>query len=151
MHCTVRFWNTFSPSNICYYDFRHLDCGQHVSAISSRATKTFGFLRQNLSLVSRETKESAYKTLMRPKMEYAAPVWNPYTQNCDRLNRDEKRIAVIGFVGVGETRIMCARCWMNCDGEIWKRGGSRLLWHSFTKSIQAPLALMDQNTHASVA
>ena len=55
-----------------------LDWGQHISKISSKATKTFGFLRRNLAFAPRHTKEVAYKTLVRPKLEYAAPIWHPY-------------------------------------------------------------------------
>ena len=40
--------------------------GQHISEISSKATKTFGFLRRNLAFATRDTKEVAYKTLVRP-------------------------------------------------------------------------------------
>ena len=39
----------------------NLDCGQHVSEISCKATKTMGFLRRNLALAPRHTKEVAYK------------------------------------------------------------------------------------------
>ena len=56
----------------------NLDWGQHVSEISFKATKTMGFLRRNLALAPRHTKEVAYKTLVRPQLEYAAPIWNPY-------------------------------------------------------------------------
>ena len=56
----------------------NLDWGQHVSEISCKATKTMGFLRHNLALAPRHTKEVAYKTLVRPQLEYAAPIWNPY-------------------------------------------------------------------------
>ena len=45
--------------------------GQHISDISSKATKTLGFLRWNLVFVPRGTKEVAYKSLVRPKLEYA--------------------------------------------------------------------------------
>ena len=38
----------------------------HVSEISCKASKTMGFLRRNLSLTPRHTKEIAYKTLVRP-------------------------------------------------------------------------------------
>ena len=55
-----------------------LDWGQHISEISSKATKTLGFLRRNLAFAPRHTKEVAYKTLVRPKLEYAAPIWHPY-------------------------------------------------------------------------
>ena len=49
-----------------------------ISEISSKATKTLGFLRRNLAFAPRHTKEVAYKTLVRPKLEYAAPIWHPY-------------------------------------------------------------------------
>ena len=56
----------------------NMDWGQHVSEISSKATKTLGFLRRSLAFAPRSTKEVAYKTLVRPKLEYAAPIWSPH-------------------------------------------------------------------------
>ena len=56
----------------------NMDWGHNISDISSKATKTFGFLQRNLVFAPRSTKEFAYKTLVRPKLEYAAPVWSPY-------------------------------------------------------------------------
>ena len=53
----------------------------HISDISSKATKTLGFLRRNLVFAPRGTKEVAYKTLVRPKLEYAAPTWSPYCKS----------------------------------------------------------------------
>ena len=38
----------------------NLDWGRHVSEISCKATKTMGFLRRNLALAPRHTKEVAY-------------------------------------------------------------------------------------------
>ena len=55
-----------------------MDWGQHISEISSKATKTLGFLRRNLAFAPQSTKEVAYKTLVQPKLEYAAPIWSPY-------------------------------------------------------------------------
>ena len=51
-----------------------LDWGQHVSEITSSATTTLGFLRRNLAFAPRQTKDVAYKTLIRPKLEYATPI-----------------------------------------------------------------------------
>ena len=53
----------------------NLDWGQHISEITCKATKTFGFLRRNLALAPRHTKEVAYKSLVRPQLEYAAPIF----------------------------------------------------------------------------
>ena len=39
---------------------------------------TLGFPRCSLAFAPRHTKEVAYKTLVRPKLEYAAPIWHPY-------------------------------------------------------------------------
>ena len=61
-----------------------LDWDQHISEISAKATKTMGFLRRNLAFAprhTRHTREVAYKTLVRPKLEYAAPIWHPYHES----------------------------------------------------------------------
>ena len=75
-HSINKDWNRFSQ-NILELLLQILDWGQHVSEISCKATKTMGFLRRNLALASRHTKEDAYKTLVRPQIEYAAPIWHP--------------------------------------------------------------------------
>ena len=59
----------------------NMDWGQNISEISSNATKTLGFLRRNLAFAPRSTKEVAYKTLVWPKLEYAASIWSP----CSKL------------------------------------------------------------------
>ena len=73
----------------------NLDCGQHVSEISCKATKTMGFLQRNLALAPRHTKEVVYKTLVRPQLEYAAPIWNPYhklqIQEVEKVQRTAAR------------------------------------------------------------
>ena len=58
----------------------NLEWGQHVSEISSKATKTLGFLRRNLALAPQHTKKVAYQTLVRPQLEYAVPIWHPYNE-----------------------------------------------------------------------
>ena len=54
----------------------NMDWGQHISDISSKATKILDFLRRNLAFAPRSTKEVAHKTLVRPKLDYAAPIWS---------------------------------------------------------------------------
>ena len=66
----------------------NMDWGQHVSEISSKATETLGFPRRNLAFAPRSTKEVAYKTLVRPKLEYAAPIWSPHSKL--QINQIEK-------------------------------------------------------------
>ena len=49
-------------------------------ACLSWSYKDTGFSAENLLWSYRETKEAGYKTLVLPKLEYVAPVWNPYAQ-----------------------------------------------------------------------
>ena len=71
----------------------NLDWGQHVSEFSCKATMTMGFLRRNLALAPRHTKEVAYNTLVRPQLEYAASIWHPYhdTQQVEKVQRTAAR------------------------------------------------------------
>ena len=66
----------------------NMDWGQHISEISSKATMTLGFLHGNLAFAPRSIKEVAYKTLVWPKLEYAAPIWSPYSKL--QINQIEK-------------------------------------------------------------
>ena len=56
-----------------------------VSNICTKANRTLGFLRPNLSACPQDVKESAYKGLVRPVLEYGSSVWDP----SDILLREE--------------------------------------------------------------
>ena len=44
----------------------------------AKASRTLNFLKRNLSNTSRQVKESAYLAMVRPQLEYASDVWDPY-------------------------------------------------------------------------
>ena len=52
----------------------------HINSITTKANKTLGFLRRNINISSTTVKEQAYKSLVRPSLEYACSVWDPYTK-----------------------------------------------------------------------
>ena len=52
----------------------------HVENIVVKANKSLGFVRRNLYPCSESTKRLAYVTIIRPKLEYANAVWDPYRQ-----------------------------------------------------------------------
>ena len=54
-----------------------LQWNTHVSNICTNANRTLGFLRRNLSACPQDVKESAYKGLVRPVLEYGSSVWDP--------------------------------------------------------------------------
>ena len=49
----------------------------HVSNICTKANRTLGFLRRNLSACPQDVKESAYKGFVRPVLEHGSSVWDP--------------------------------------------------------------------------
>ena len=67
---------------------------QHISNIVTKGNQTLGFLRRNLRINSPELKSTAYKSLVRPTVDYASSVWDPYTkQNRDRIEMVQRRAA----------------------------------------------------------
>lgn len=73
--------------------FTHnLSWSSHIDYVTSKALKKLGYLRRTLSGTPRETKLTVYKTLIRPVLEYASPVWNPYKQcEIDQLESVQKK------------------------------------------------------------
>ena len=67
----------------------------HIDVICKKASKVLNFIRRNLSKCSIEVKSTAYFTLVRPIMEYAASVWDPHQQylidNIEKIQRQAAR------------------------------------------------------------
>ena len=53
----------------------HLSWSTHIDNITKSANQTLGFLKRNIQV----KKSIAYKTLVRPQLEYASTVWSPHT------------------------------------------------------------------------
>ena len=56
----------------------NLKWSSHIQTISNKSTKVLNFIKRNLYNCPADTKRTAYLTLVRPIMEYATPVWDPY-------------------------------------------------------------------------
>ena len=106
-----------------------LDWVRCVSEIACGATGTLGFLQRSLALAPVYAKEVAYKTLVRPRLGCAAPIWHPYHEA-----RTEKVEGVRGAAA----RWACGR-WRGAGGvggvldELgWPPLGSRMEQSSLT-------------------
>ena len=53
----------------------------HVDKIAKKGNSSLAFVKRNLFACSEETKRTAYVSLVRPHLEYASAVWDPYRQN----------------------------------------------------------------------
>ena len=56
----------------------NLKWSSHMQTISNKPTKVLNFIKRNLYNCPADTKTTAYLTLVRSIMEYAAPVWGPF-------------------------------------------------------------------------
>ena len=66
----------------------------HINNITKKANSTLGFLRRNLNINSTSVKEQAYKSLVRPSLEYACSVWDPYfTEDINQIESVQRRAA----------------------------------------------------------
>ena len=50
--------------------FQDLKWNSHINSVSSKANQTLGGLKRNLKINSQPIKEKAYKSIVRPKLEY---------------------------------------------------------------------------------
>ena len=55
-----------------------LNWGEHVKDVSSRASRVLNLLRRTMHGCHKDTKKKAFTALVRPHLEYCAPVWSPY-------------------------------------------------------------------------
>jgi len=71
-----------------------LSWSSHVQSIYSKANSTLGFLHRNLRRCPAKLKESAYISLVRSTLEYAASVWDPnLAKDINKLENIQKRSA----------------------------------------------------------
>ena len=55
-----------------------LNWKSHVLDVKNKANRTLGFVKRNLYMCPERVKAQAYISLVRPKMEYASAVWDPF-------------------------------------------------------------------------
>ena len=70
----------------------NLSFNGHIQNITTSASRSLGFLKRNIRSKNPELREMAYKTLVRPLIEYSSSVWSPYTKsNIARLEMVQRR------------------------------------------------------------
>ena len=68
--------------------------GPLTSTLRQIKLQTLGFVRRNTKSMSRSVRDAAYKSLVRPHLEYASVVWDPYTgRDSDRLEQVQRHAA----------------------------------------------------------
>ena len=71
-----------------------LNWNKHINNITGKANRTLGFIKRNVKTKNESVKELAYKTLVRPQVEYASTIWSPHTkQNTQKIEMVQRRAA----------------------------------------------------------
>ena len=70
-----------------------LSWSPHVQSLYNKSSSILGFLRRNLRRCPSKLKESAYIALVRSRLEYGAPVWDPHLVKDSKLLEDLQRRA----------------------------------------------------------
>jgi hypothetical protein len=78
---------------------KKLDWSKHVDQIISKCIKNINFVFRNLSGTCTRTKAKAYKTLLRPLLEYGSAVWDPYKDTNKKALEKVQSIAVRRVTG----------------------------------------------------
>ena len=121
----------------------NLTWNKHIDQITASANRSLGFIRRNLHSCPQATKESAYKTLVRPLVEYSSSVWDPYTQSLSHKIEMVQRRAARFVTGDYQTKSKGCMSDMlnklNWDSLQSRRTARRLI--IFHKSINGHLSL----------
>ena len=56
---------------------KHLGWETHINATVAESHRQLAFLDRNLRSCPQSLRETAYKTIVRPAIEYASPIWDP--------------------------------------------------------------------------
>ena len=71
-----------------------LNWNKHVQNVTTSASKTLNFIKRNIPTKQQNIREFAYKTLVRPQLEYCSSVWSPHTQsNIHKIEMVQRRAA----------------------------------------------------------
>ena len=117
-----------------------LNWSTHINTITNKCNSKLGFLRRNLSRCPQKLKETAYLSLVRPTLEYAASVWDPHLIK-DRNSLEAVQRKAARFVygdyrwRASPTHMLKTLGWKNLEA---RRRDSRLnLMHNITHNITA--------------
>ena len=89
---------------------KNLKWSQHVSSISCKASKVLALIKRNFWNCSRSVKETAYTTLVRPKLEYGCEAWDPHFKkgisSLERVQRKAARFCLNNYQPTASVTVM---------------------------------------------
>ncbi|XP_072018615.1 uncharacterized protein [Amphiura filiformis] len=129
-----------------------MDWKHHIQNVSGKAQRTLNFLQRNLYKCPQKVRTQAYTSLIRPTLEYAATIWDPYHQrDINSLERVQRK-AVRFITGNYRRRssVTALRADLGFPTLQQRRLASRLTLfykiHNQEVSVQIPCHYIPQDT-----
>jgi len=99
-HLTNYFVENYTLENVNQHPYlgvildKTMSFTTHINTTISKASKMLNFVKRNLSSCLKATKECAYLSLVRPTLEYASFMWDPYqTVHITNIEKIQRRVA----------------------------------------------------------
>ena len=71
-----------------------LKWNSHVNYVTAKANQTLAMLERNIKLAPQKIKDKAYKSLLRPQLEFASSVWAPWQQSLiNKIEQTQRQAA----------------------------------------------------------
>jgi hypothetical protein len=124
---------------------KYLSWNDHIQQTSAKASRSVGFLRRNLSGCPQDVKAQAYTTLVRPVLEYASTVWDPYTLQqiyaLERVQRQAARFVTVDYSSrdPGSAPRMLQQLQWDTLEERRARSRSIMLYRILNNLVEVPL------------
>ena len=93
--CTLQILEVVTSAKYLGVDISSgLSWNSNIDRITGNANRTLVYLRRNIKSKNQKVRETAYNTLVRPQLEYAAPIWDLYTkEKHSSLKKIQRRAA----------------------------------------------------------
>jgi len=111
---------------------------KHIDTITAKANSKLGFIKRNININNRTVKDQAYKSLVRPILEYSQSVWDPYTatdiQQLESVQRRATRFTMSRYRRTSSVGAMLED--LNWEPLISRRRTARLvLFHTRSQAV----------------
>ena len=64
----------------------------HIKGVAAKGNRSLGFVKRNFWKCPQPVRETVFRTMVRPVLEYASPVWDPHLQgDIDTLEKIQRR------------------------------------------------------------
>lgn len=83
-----------------------LNWTKHIDIVTSKANQKLFFLRRTLKLSPPSVRVLAYKSIVLPILDYAAVIWDPFTQtNIHKVEKVQRRAVRFIYNSYGRTSV----------------------------------------------